>query len=926
MYNGGISFKGDRSLAISFVEEAVKLAELVSNMKSSAGLDRLEKTFSLGDSGTVRVSNLEYSQHIYIDVSSTITSEEDAVDEEGDVSTSSFIIHAPFTADRAFSSALTSTYLFRSENQDGWDSPPALSPDRVGIRIEDSASSLTIRLLNEEATNERYNYVSTESSDSGNPALYWAEFDWTSQNGERLYCPSLTVASKYSMNWGHYPNTIRHRGGVVVNPRSGRTILGMGIFQNWLLYFESSVSDESDPGYPCPSIAFKNISLRARRVFIDESTGRYTADLSTLVVLDDSIVQLRTEYSAVPQYGRFGTVGDWGGSLYPNPVGGGEWPYADYEENQNPDADYHTQVGSLWFNFSPDGSKAVRCRAFPSRIDGAELPPGPPPDGGSRTCTIRTDSFLEEFEFALDETGEPQVTSRTITSGGSITLTATRVSSGSTTEIDEVTGSVQEPCSAIELPTSETVSTELIAGTSISQTVTGQAALAYDYDSANELTTLKVDSAGMSYSRTTQDYSLDSVDTTTSYTWSPNTGCKSSETGTRNHKSQRTYSEEITASGQMSLIYETTEGSSTIPYYYDNSTSSDSYSWSSEWETYVRIGGGQEQVPLQIIKNEQEVGGLSEVYRNNAFACEALGGLSIMDLRAGRFVTSFLASESIVARERSFTVDANGIPVSSNLAPATTTTSTSREDTLHVLSSGVLKQIPLPQVSGFQNAPAYTGGGDINTSTPSGSGLSNLYGDDYGGLTELENSALKAFFGAFHWGRYTDWKKIGFAGVGGGINDATRSAGWQWSLARGHGGSMAVNPLNGDILFSVLHVSADSTDNYPPSHWPQDYHANDIAPSNQPSVLYNLSFDQTAVYYYNAASGDIVDMSLVLTSAEMPTVDMSVRRVWPYAPPVNQVTPNHTASDLSYGLSEFFWNEAWGLVGIIHHAAVTEEL
>lgn len=375
-YTGGISFKGDKKQLHKAVPEALKLANMVSAMKSSAGLDSFEKVYDI-PGGTVRVVDNSYTKHLYINVPLVpkVQTEEEKLQElfKGGV------------------------YCIRPVNDKLLpiltDVPPpikaALTPRAVALTLVDDV----IVIIEDELLKSEYGF---KTFPNGTAAA--AVVDWTSADGKQyLYSPisdptaaediddrELYYTSKYNQRELTKPSGVYHRN----NNLFTSVVQGFGVFNGWIIYAVAGTG-------------YLSTIMRALPLMEDE--------FGVLDLLDNTPTQLGTYGMAPTDYGS----------------------PSDFLISET--------LGSLFLNFSPTGDRATRARVF-TKTSGTGLvrttTPGPPASGTyveySETQT-EYHSYMDEFEFEMDETVSPpvpKVKTHTRLPGGNITLTARHDANG----------------------------------------------------------------------------------------------------------------------------------------------------------------------------------------------------------------------------------------------------------------------------------------------------------------------------------------------------------------------------------------------------------------------------------------------------------------------------------------------------------------
>lgn len=366
MFNGGVSFEGDEALARAALPEALRLANVVRSLKTSLGLDRLEKTYDIENNGTVRVVDLEHVRHLYI----TVPPQKNVIEEDERVQ-----------AD--VEALLTSTFaVFPPFGPDTFPSPPAPSPNAVAITWQQADGA--VLTANEDFLATVYSYEPDAFARRRNNIN---ELDWYSETGIRFHVeaeePTTFGARRLPISKYSLISVLRSDRSIYT--RDGRLltasdeILGIGLLNNWLLWVTGVATT----------------IVWAQKVSINE-------DIQSVAVL-----------GSPQQLGFFASSYNDIVPTIPNILS-------------------TIDCGTLWFSFSPDGTKAARCRAY--IISSGEAPLSSSEvqiNNGAGTFPIVAESFceqysfLEELRFTFIDEDTPPSFSRTISdnTGGSTVST-----------------------------------------------------------------------------------------------------------------------------------------------------------------------------------------------------------------------------------------------------------------------------------------------------------------------------------------------------------------------------------------------------------------------------------------------------------------------------------------------------------------------
>jgi hypothetical protein len=387
MFNGEIRIKGDSALCKAAVPEALRLANVVRGMKEAAGLDALEKYFDIPGGGTVRVVDLAHVRLLHIYVPSVVPVAEGEEEKEE-------VIYAP------------NVYVL-------YPAPRYKLPVATDIPAPQKAALSQImnamRIQNNEFTLFPEGF------------LYPSEYAYEELDLITIFGGS---ASQFDTVTEGNAHTIYTNVSTEIPPT--RTTKSYGSKYN---YTPPAVGSGAAGG----------IFTRGYRLGGTNSFGFGVLGKKWLIKISASAPWTEFYMFYVEVYPR-------GSSLAPSTTGNGEpldhfdGSYAAYPGMTAGHA-LETRFGSYFFNFSPDGTKAVRVRVFSistfvnntvsSPTPLSAYPNGTPTSTTGETIGTTTyTAFLEELAFELDD-GIPLYLGRTITLATTTVITETTNINGS---------------------------------------------------------------------------------------------------------------------------------------------------------------------------------------------------------------------------------------------------------------------------------------------------------------------------------------------------------------------------------------------------------------------------------------------------------------------------------------------------------------
>jgi len=376
-YNGGVSFTGDKKLARRALDEALKLANMVAVQKQTAGLASLEKVYDI-EGGTVRVVDNEHVRHLYIDIPPTPVEEEEEVEEEDKFfERGVFVLYVCYGAQQGSTGAAVAASI-----KPVWAAPPAIDTNVAAVALTTTGEVVA---AGRDLLRDMYDYGWSNSRLSLDHANNMATLDWIGPTGIRLYIFSRTPVSKYTQDLNNfYTYTTEQRilmckGRQVISAGTvsaylpfGEYIIGFGILESKLIYIHSkSHSTLVTPHANNPTWFLSNAVIKAVDITID-ALNRITVLPGVQTV--GTFAQSRSDYGLA--------------------VDGAETV-----------DDYNCGIGSTFFCFSPDGTKAVRNRAFPgiSETTTNATSTSDPYSNYIETVTATHNiSFKEELTFSIN--------------------------------------------------------------------------------------------------------------------------------------------------------------------------------------------------------------------------------------------------------------------------------------------------------------------------------------------------------------------------------------------------------------------------------------------------------------------------------------------------------------------------------------------
>jgi hypothetical protein len=829
MYNGGVTYRGDEKKASAIVPDAIRLAGLVRTLKLQGGLDRLEKTYDI-EGGTIRVVDNDYVRHIYIDVSTPEGEEpEETTTPEEPTYEELFAIYPAYQRD--------------------WKVDGKYA---VVIGMVKTPQELTLTAYSYAEIAPTLGYHETPPSVS--------RFRTGAVRYEDSYGEQFTMYLEYpkggsNLSWGDITNADRvyHKGYTAAITPSREGIYGFGLFKSpagakrvWL----TAKSNKPPTDHASPLAAgFQDDAVTIYAEDVVYTGDRWVTSGPTVTV--GTFTQGRTEYPGVTE--------------------GGGYPYTSlYNESEafytpeptfSPELAYHPQAGTLWFAFNPEGTAAVRCRYFPSKL------------GASLGTSHQT--FKEVLTFTVDGFNDMSF-DRTITevaSGGSLTYTkGTPVTGGGgNTETRSPTQESTPPNHSQD--TSLDVTSIDYEADSTSNTIdtwsvdTSPLVLAYDYDMEGRIVTLKARFTGAGRLEENVD---------SNYTWSENydyAGFEQPEIG----NSPTFFSSSISGSGGSTTtnIYSTSVPFTTtliwvdgdaveheIPYYNYSVSSSytksitESTGMAFSWE--YRFGVGNEdavrgQDSGSTTSSNLASNSLQNVYTNGSTGSS--GGVVAMDLKRGIFVMSYL--------ERTATGTSNGITADTvvwnnqtdrpnEMFPFSgpvleyekgSSGSMERKDFVYKCAAGNVAATQLSPIQGGAGRPLYTN----SWTAPVSGGMHGEY--DVVGIGGVYNTDCTYYAGTGGGGSYRSNYYNPFPPA---VTYPLRPGSWCWGLVKGNDGMLAVSLDNNRFLFTVLGNDLTSQDPDTYLRWSTAVSAN--------MQFYN--FCQQGIYYSH--DGDVYDLNPLL--------------------------------------------------------------
>jgi hypothetical protein len=749
-YNGGVSYKGSKSLAQQAMPEALKLFNMVSGMKAGAGLDRLEKVYDLEGGGTVRIVDFEHVQHIYIDVSDVEVEEVEEVEEEEEEVPSQHFAVFPV-------------------HKDEWSALDAVSGKAVSVSppkdIENPALPFVI--------NEQQFLIDTYLFESTlNQRTVWSRSMFIGPRGIYLHTDTKTQSNRYAMGWAERAQgsgQIKHRGnstgaGAFVNDKN---VCGFGIMGNKLIY--ALIDMEDFTGEALPTAASGTVTVESVDITFDAEGDGFTVVGGTKNVIG-TFSQARTDYGLaedagfeVPNY-QVSQAGFW------------------YDLPYNPETSYHPLAGSLFFNFSPDGTKAVRCRYFPV-LDDTGFGGG---QNEKATHEITHKTWKEELAFELDVFGDVQMTRTKTANPDGATYTC---SQPTLTDVDNTT--TCPPAQTLQPNgTSCSATVDRVVTKNHSFTISAvPLPLAYDYDTAGDLVTLAIKfTEGTGTDVLSQVYTggsdSDYSDGAPRYT--------KVTTGTYNKVSTTTKTVAITSELQY------TQGGSTqvIPYYHAsfNETYSNPENYSYSTSTYYITGSFPESGTDYALYTGSTSITRTGTSSDNYLVSFVGHGISDLDLRHGVFVISDSTYSCTWAGSGENIYTGVGAP-GGVTETGSSTYSGIREDTLWVLKDGTTEETPLTPVVGD---PLVSYAFSEDRAQPSFIWSSRF--------PALPKDFFSIIIGCSGRATYNSSK------VYAGLSFPIKSSCWAQGLIRGAGGSLSINYVEGEplnMMFSVQGMDFD---------------------------------------------------------------------------------------------------------------------
>lgn len=812
MYNGGVSYKGDKQLAEQAMPEALKLANMVSALKESAGLERLEKVYDI-DGGTVRVVDFEHVRHLYIDVSQPVEPEPEIIE---DIEALEASTYAAFPAHNA-----EWTHPARPG-----DAAAALTPNTTA----EGTTSLT--LAGEDLLEDVYEYNSFFSD-----RYAWSYLHWTGLNNLTLYTRVKTMTNRYSMSYGDraYDGYLLWRGRLMFVLPAKWQYMGFGIMGNKLIILSTLFTDFT--GEAIPTFAGGTVTVQSMDVAFNSETGRLTTSSGTLVTVG-TFEQGRTDYGLAEDGGFY------------KPAYQQAQKDLWYDLPYNPEMSYNPQFGSLWFNFAPDGSKAVRCRYF------AETP-----DVSSETVNNMT--WKEELAFSLDGNGDVQFTrTKTANGTGCVYSGAIVVNTYASAEEPPYPGCPgledDRPADGTECDFSSFSTHNYQYDSSISSVETP---IAYDYDTNGDLVEMFIQFTEATSSYQSYDHyeSAGHTDYTYDY-YNPGVGEEWKSYTNATGFTSRSSATSMRVRAHLRI------GTTQIPYYNADLVSSSSYSQDDiSYTERVYHGGGFDEAVLEYWKTSDITQAQNGTLTDNFWTLRGVcNGVSDMDLRYGWIVISDTPSSSTWAYSGSYFSHSDN-PVLNWVIPGQTNYSAERNDTLHIVRDGNHTTAPLNPVTG-NPAIKYS----ISDNTAAGSGETVWY-------------TPRQYPRSGDGGDYVLQLVAGCAGIAGELYDTYRSSSnyfdyayptknslWAAGVVRGMGGSLAINPHSGTPhgVFSV--ISSDfNWDRSGTGDFIEDFmdyrqgtYSVDCAQVNR------FPLCQQAVYYYDGTAGVATNLTDAMWGAE----------------------------------------------------------
>ena len=640
MYNGGITFEGDEALARAALPEALQLANMVRGLKTSAGLDRIEKVYDIDGGGTIRVVDNDYVRHLYINVPPIeLPISEEELEDRKLLDTSTYAVFPPYGA---------SGFPTTGDN-------PAVDSDAVGLTplLEGGAGTGGTLQADKNLLQDVYGYEA--GSFAGRKVE--SEIDWLSSQNVRLYTPASGTTSKYNL-YNESPTGIHCKGHSVISTTNA--LCGFGIYEDhivWMTfvgYGTYTGHDDYPPGLP-ESRPTRQVSIWARKITYEGVGGIPTLDAGEATYLVGTFNQDPADYGV---------------------------PAIDLGDGVFDEGRHCAAMGSVWFNFSGDGDKAVRARCFVTSETVLDTI-----SEGNTITTKSQNYYTYRDEITLSLVADSIAFSRETDSAGAISA-------------DEIYTEAYTSVISTPAPGGSTgadLQTAITNGTWSMDSALAPCAAAYDYNVAGDLVSLAIEYTSLLLSGTIYLYSR----------------LAGHEYGV---EGERETTHEISASLSSRLIYSDGSISKVVPYY--------------SVSLAVSATATNEQEPT-LPASPEPGGSYSWRHADRSASCSSssmfsaspapvlapnVSGVSALDLRNGVFIITALAASETSSGSDS--ISSSGWHVGTPGFPSKAldcfyaleaSVNTTRTDTLYVASGNIMEAIPLPQISSLNHSgtPSY---------------------------------------------------------------------------------------------------------------------------------------------------------------------------------------------------------------------------
>lgn len=245
--------------------------------------------------------------------------------------------------------------------------------------------------------------------------------DYQHESGHTFWSPIRDFSGPYSLRWDQCPEEIWWHNTLIYAAPAGYALVGYGIFESFLIVMEV-LGDRNDPPSTGPATKAENdINVYSIPIALPLLINKQYQSPPTVLLEEKqflyAFIQTRVSYGVANSTAVFAGVVD-----------------TNLQANMYP---YASVVGSLWFNFSADGTKAIRCRTFDQDTltgNWAEVnQPLLETRNGDRQRALWTRCFQEEFILGDLDTISPSRTvselSHTYRIADDSTFTSTRTRS-----------------------------------------------------------------------------------------------------------------------------------------------------------------------------------------------------------------------------------------------------------------------------------------------------------------------------------------------------------------------------------------------------------------------------------------------------------------------------------------------------------------